>query len=205
MKHGTIPYAIRLMNKPDRTSMKKTLLTISLFLAAFAAMAKNKPIEERPQDVITGTYRVCSNHSISTTLLGLEYSFEGRIADRWSLIGRAGLVPIGFALASTPGAFSASGQMGLGLTFEGRWYTSIARRASYGRSTYNNSSDFLMLRLRGNTGDGVEVSFTPAYGIRRSFGKYWMHEFTVGPKIGMTTNSGLFLSPHIQYRIGITF
>lgn len=186
--------------------MKRTLFTLMTILACLlTAEAKEKPIEERPQDVITGTYRVCSNHSVSTTLLGLEYSFEGRIADRWSLIGRAGLVPVGFSLESVPGSFSASGLMGLGLTFEGRWYTSIARRAAYGRSTYNNSSDFLMLRLRGNTGDGVEVSFTPAYGIRRSFGKYWMHEFTVGPKIGMTTDRGLFLSPHIQYRIGITF
>ncbi len=185
--------------------MKKTLFTIALALTACTVMAQNKPVEERPQDVITGTYRIRSNHSISTTLLGLEYSFEGRIADKWSLIGRAGLVPVGFGIAATPGSFSASGSMGIGLTFEGRWYTSIARRAAYGRSTYNNSSDFLMLRLRGNTGDGVEVSFTPAYGIRRSFGKYWMHEFTVGPKIGITTDSGLFLSPHIQYRIGLTF
>lgn len=185
--------------------MKRTFLTLFLAASAICASAQNKPLEERPQDVITGTYRVCSNHSISSTILGLEYSYEGRIADRWSLIGRAGLVPVGFSAASAPGFASLNGEMGLGLTFEGRWYTSIARRAAYGRSTYNNSSDFLMLRLRGNTGDGVEVSFTPAYGIRRSFGKYWMHEFTVGPKMGMTTNNGGFLSLHLQYRIGLTF
>ena len=54
-------------------------------------------------------------------------------------------------------------------------------------------------------GDGLEVSFTPAYGIRRSFGRLWFHEITFGPKIGITTEYGLFLAPHIQYRIGLAF
>lgn len=64
-----------------------------------------------------------SNHSVSTTLLGLEYSYEGRVADRWTLIGRAGLVPLGFTLATYPGeGMIFSGTMGLGLSFEGRWY-----------------------------------------------------------------------------------
>lgn len=184
-------------------SFKTLILIPAILLCAINADAKKKPIEERPQDQITYSYRLRSNHSISTTLLGLEYSFEGRVADRWSLIGRAGLVPTAFTLASTPYTSSFTGNMGIGLTFEARWYSNIAKRAEYGRSTYNNSSDFVSMRLRANTGDGLEVSFTPAYGIRRTFGKLWFHEITFGPKIGVA--DGLFLAPHIQYRLGLAF
>lgn len=183
--------------------MKRILLITAIALCAIAADAKVKPIEERPQDQITYSYRLRSNHSVSTTLLGLEYSFEGRVADRWTLIGRAGIVPTAFAVASTPYASSFSGNMGLGLTFEARWYSNIAKRAECGRSTYNNSSDFVSMRLRANSGDGLEVSFTPAYGIRRTFGKLWFHEITFGPKIGFAED--LFIAPHIQYRLGLAF
>lgn len=184
--------------------MKRTLLFIAITLCAINAEARRKPIEERPQDQITYSYELRSNHSISTTLLGLEYSFEGRVADRWTLIGRAGLVPTAFAISSTPYASTFTGNMGLGLTFEARWYSNIAKRAEYGRSTYNNSSDFVSMRLRANTSDGLEVSFTPAYGIRRTFGRLWFHEITFGPKIGIA-NDELFVAPHVQYRIGLAF
>lgn len=155
-----------------------------------------KPIEERQQDVITYSYDLRSNHSVSSTLLGLEYSYEGKVSDRWTLIGRAGLVPVGFYLYSTPGRTNFSGDLGFGLTFEGRWYSNIAKRAAYGRSTYNNSSDFVSLRLRGTTStDGIEVIFTPSYGIRRTFGRLWFHESTFGPKIGVN-DDGMFLRKH---------
>ena len=179
-----------------------TITTILFF--AVTLNAKVKPIEERPQDVITYSYNLRSNHSVSTTIFGLEYSYEGRVADRWTLIGRAGLVPIGFSAYSEPHQNSIYGNMGIGLSFESRWYSNIAKRAECGRSTYNNSSDFVSMRLRANTGDGLEVSFTPAYGIRRTFGKLWFHEVTFGPKIGVD-GSGLFLAPHIQYRLGLAF
>lgn len=76
-------------------------ITTILFLAV-TLNAKVKPIEERPQDVITYSYNLSSNHSVSTTIFGLEYSYEGKVADRWTLIGRAGLVPIGFSAYSEP-------------------------------------------------------------------------------------------------------
>lgn len=184
--------------------MKRILLFVTIAIFTINAEAKRKPIEERPQDQITYSYKLRSNHSVSTTLLGLEYSFEGRVADRWTLIGRAGLVPNGFVLFSTPEQTSFIGNMGIGLTFETRWYSNIAKRAEYGRSTYNNSSDFISMRLRAMASDGeLEISFTPAYGIRRTFGKLWFHEITFGPKIGIA--DGLFIAPHIQYRLGLTF
>lgn len=187
------------------TIMKKALIIIAALYCSLGLSAKVKPIEQRPQDVITYSYELRSNHSVSMPLGGIEYSYEGRVADRWSLIGRVGLVPIGFAASSVPNYSELQLRSGLGLTFEARWYSNIAKRAECGRSTYNNSSDFVSMRLRANTGDGLEVSFTPAYGIRRSFGRLWFHEVTFGPKIGITTDYGLFLAPHIQYRIGLAF
>lgn len=185
--------------------MKRVITIISILLCGFTASARVKPIEERPHDVITNSYDLRSNHSVSSTLLGIEYSYEGKVSDRWTLIGRAGLVPVGFYLYSTPGRTNFSGDLGFGLTFEGRWYSNIAKRAEYGRSTYNNSSDFVSLRLRGTTStDGIEVSFTPSYGIRRAFSKLWFHEVTFGPKIGIN-DDGMFFQPHIQYRIGLAF
>ena len=62
------------------------------------------------------------------------------------------------------------------------------------------------MRIRANTGapNGYEISFTPAYGIRRSFGRLWFHEITFGPKFGID-GVGWFLAPHIQYRLGLAF
>ena len=75
--------------------MKKIIISLALCLSALAVSARDysHPV---------GYYKLQSNHSISTTLLGLEYSYEGRVADRWTLIGRAGLVPVGFTLYSNP-------------------------------------------------------------------------------------------------------
>ena len=61
------------------------------------------------------------------------------------------------------------------------------------------------MRLRANTGSGAEISFTPAFGWKGYFGRLWFHEVTFGPKIGITTEYGLFLAPPIQYRIGLAF
>ena len=151
-----------------------------------------------------GYYALQSNHSITTTLLGLEYSFEGRVADRWSLIGRAGLVPYDFNLYSTSFESGFNGKMGIGGSFEARSYSSIKRRTEMGKSTYLNSSDFISIRLRANTAYGTEVSLTPAYGFRRAIGKHWIQEFTLGIRFGIM-NDEYFFAPHAQYRIGFVF
>lgn len=178
--------------------MKKIFLTIIFFLAAVSIYARDysHPV---------GYYKLQSNHSITTTLLGLEYSFEGVVADRWTLIGRAGLVPTGFAAYCSPDATGFEGYMGLGASFEARYYSSIKRRTEMGKDTYNNSSDFISIRLRANTyDDGPEVSITPAYGFRRAIGKHWVQEFTLGFRLGVNSDSGFF-APHAQYRIGFVF
>lgn len=162
--------------------MKKFFALIAvIFLSVAAASAQN------------GYGELRSNHSVSTTILGLEYSYEGFVSDQWSLIGRAGVVPVGFSIISDRGVTSFNGVAGIGLSFEGRRYN----------KKYNSS--FFSMRLRANTGGGLEVSFTPAFGWKGRFGKLWFHEFTVGPKIGIVAGQEGFLAPHAQYRIGISF
>ena len=178
--------------------MKKMIISLALCLSALAVSA-------RDYSYPVGYYKLQSNHSISTTLLGLEYSYEGRVADRWTLIGRAGLVPVDFTLYSYPYESGFSASLGVGASFEGRYYSSIKRRTEMGRSTYNNSSDFISLRLRANTGvDGPEISITPAYGFRRAIGKHWVQEFTLGLRLGVYADD-YFFAPHAQYRIGFVF
>ena len=126
------------------------------------------------------------------------------MADRWTLIGRAGLVPTGFAAYCSPDATGFEGYMGLGASFEARYYSSIKRRTEMGKSTYLNSSDFIPIRLRANTAYGTEVSLTPAYGFRRAIGKHWIQEFTLGIRFGIM-NDEYFFAPHAQYRIGFVF
>ena len=178
--------------------MKKIIISLALCLSALAVSARDysHPV---------GYYKLQSNHSISTTLLGLEYSYEGCVADRWTLIGSAGLVPVDFTLYSYPYESGFSASVGVGASFEGRYYSSIKRRTEMGRSTYNNSSDFISLRLRANTGvDGPEISITPAYGFRRAIGKHWVQEFTLGLRLGVYADD-YFFAPHAQYRIGFVF
>ena len=112
-------------------------LTLSLTVLSLAARDYSHPV---------GYYRLQSNHSITTTLLGLEYSFEGRIADRWTLIGRAGLVPTGFNVYSYPDAAGFEGNMGLGASFEARYYSSIKRRTET-TLTETGTICFLMIGL----------------------------------------------------------
>ena len=64
------------------TIMKKTFIIISALFCCLGLSAKVKPIEQRPQDIITYSYELRSNHSVSFPLGGIEYSYEGRVADR---------------------------------------------------------------------------------------------------------------------------
>jgi hypothetical protein len=153
-----------------------------------------------------GGYAV-SNHSISAQVLGLEYSFEGALASNFTLIARAGVVPTGIAFSSgILNSTYAHFNVGLGLTLEPRIYTSFDRRARLGRSTYMNSSDFVSFRTQAIwAADGVCFAFTPLYGIRRTTGDHWAHEFTFGPRFAWAGEEDLTISPHIQYRLVFMF
>lgn len=154
------------------------ILTSLIFLSINKIEAKNTNEELK------------SNHSFSTTILGLEYSYERIIADNWAIIGRIGAVPVGFNYTHV--GLDVAANVGFGLSLESRKY-------------FKNATSFVSFRMRANTVDGIQLSFTPAYGLRKSFGKLWFHELTAGVKIGQTAESPIFIGPHLQYRIGISF
>ena len=147
--------------------------------------------------------QVASNHSLSLTLLGFEYSYEQRLADRWSLTGRGGLITYGTLLAMYPGHFENNWTMAPGITIEPRFYTSMGRRLQMGRDIHNNSSDFVSMRITGYFAgfEDFRMSVTPLYGIRRSETKHWFHEFAFGPQF--TIGEGIV--PTITYRLGYLF
>ena len=57
---------------------------------------------------LSSNAQVSSNHSLSMTLLGLEYSYEHTLAAHWSLIGRAGVASYGYSISMYPNLFQTS-------------------------------------------------------------------------------------------------
>ena len=70
---------------------QKIKLTLKLTLASLLLMTS-----------LSGYAQVASNHSLSMTLLGLEYSYEQALASHWSLIGRAGVASYGSSISMYP-------------------------------------------------------------------------------------------------------
>lgn len=147
-----------------------------------------------------------SNHSLSAQVLGLEYSFEAALLSKLTLIGRAGIVPTGVeCYSSLLGSTNAHFNVGVGVTLEPRFYTSFERRIRMGRSTYMNSSDFIAIRNQLIWApDALCFVITPLYGIRRTTGDHWAHEFTIGPRLAYAGGDPN-LSPHVQYRLVFMF
>ena len=164
------------------------------------------PHRPAPGTVIGRGDFAVSNHSISAQILGLEYSFEGVLIGNLTLIGRVGIVPTAVQYYSSMiGATNAHFGVGAGITLEPRFYTSFERRARMGRSTYMNSSDFLAVRNQVVWApDALCFVITPMYGIRRTTGDHWAHEFTVGPRLAYAGGDPN-LSPHVQYRLVYMF
>ena len=171
---------------------QKIKLTLKLTLASLLLMTS-----------LSGYAQVASNHSLSMTLLGLEYSYEQALASHWSLIGRAGVVSYGSSISMYPNLFQTSWTIAPDIVVEPRYYTSMDRRERLGRDTHNNSSDFISLRIMGYAPDfeSFNVSVTPMYGIRRSETKHWFHEFAFGPQ--WTIGSGVV--PYVSFRLGYIF
>ena len=184
-----------------------------LFLFAAVSVAQpygayydpHAPRRPQPGTILGRTGYAVSNHSLSAQILGVEYSFEGALGGNFTLIGRAGLVPTGIMLASSiSGTFNAHFNLAAGLTLEPRFYTSFDRRARLGRSTFMNSSDFVSFPLQALwASEGFVFSFTPQYGIRRTTGDHWAHEFTFGPRFAFFDD--VAISPHVGYRLVFMF
>lgn len=147
-----------------------------------------------------------SGHSVSLTIVGLEYSYEAALKGNWTVIIRGGFpcVITGKMVSEEHNSYGSNISVNyifgpkLGITLEPRFYTSLGRRQMMGRNTENNSSDFLSVKARIANG---ELDVIPAYGIRRG-GSHWFREYTFG--YGYHTLFNGFL-PHFNIRIGYSF
>lgn len=172
------------------------ILTVSILLSVCCSAA-GRERGWRPSAV--------SGHAITLSTIGADYSYEQRLGGDWSIIGRVGLATTGFSITSGTDSFDAGFEIGYGIAVEPRYYTSLGRRAAAGRSTFNNSSDFIAIRAQAfSYGDGAVLSLIPMYGIRRSTGRHWFHEFSFGAKLN-AVESGFGILPYAQYRLGFTF
>ncbi|MCQ2148436.1 MAG: hypothetical protein MJZ16_13130 [Bacteroidales bacterium] len=148
---------------------------------------------------------VQSNHSISMQVFGLEYSYEQALGGTWSIIGRVGFTPTELDYHTDFNSASVAFLISPALVVEPRLYTSLGRRYDMGKDIYNNAADFVSLKTQVYIDDDdFALGITPMYGIRRTGGEHWAHEFTFGTKLTITTEN-LGLAPHLQYRLIFTF
>lgn len=143
---------------------------------------------------------VKSYHSLSVTVLGVEYGYEQALADYWSVLGRVGMNSYSFDYRSSFTGFTVKTNVDAVVTLEPRYYTSMGRRVRLGRTTHNNSSDYISVRAQYLIGEN-KFTITPLYGIRRSETRHWFHEFAFGPR--WTIGQGI--SPSFIYRLGYLF
>lgn len=151
--------------------------------------------------------RAVSNHSFSwSPFLGLEYSYEGAVSDHWTLIGRVGITPTGMYAWSGEESTHIEFLHFPAVTFEPRWYFSLEDRARDGKRTTGNSANFLSLRNSLLfTVDGPVIRMIPMFGIRRTAGRSFFHEFTVGPTAYFGPDGTAGASIHVNYRLGWYF
>ena len=173
--------------------MRKLIIAFVLMLGVPAMVSA----QETPSAV--------SAHSVSVDILGVEYGYEWAVGQRLTLSGRVGIPPMVETAIIDHGNLEVVTNTRPAITIEPRYYTSLGRRARNGRSTLNNSSDFVMLRLTGahmlRDNDPLEAKVIVAYGIRRAW-EHWYIEPTFGG--GYHTQVDEFL-PHLQFRLGFLF
>ncbi len=143
-----------------------------------------------------------STHSFSLQVGGFDYAYEQKLGGDFSMAFRVGLIPDEISINSAPGGQSLVFASPVGLMVEPRYYTNFNRRVRLGKTTFKNSADFVALKIGAGLSDGLQLTATPMYGIRRVWGKHWFGEFTSGLKINMVYPS---VGLHLQYRIGFVF
>ncbi len=154
--------------------------------------------------------RVTSNHSISVplTLLGLEYGYECRMGDNFSLVSRVGLgkrriwtyrdIP---EYSETKHYIEGISVPAATLTVEPRLYTNLSRRVRLGKNTSKNSGDYVGLINKYAIGVPVKtlsISLQAVYGIRRVWRDHWLGEFSVGGGAGYYFGSPSTINPAID-------
>jgi len=199
--------------------MKKTLLWLLVTLASTAPLLAQEQLDFNLSSIpevksLQQEKEVSSGHSISISLIGLEYNYECALGNDWSLLMRAGLstapVRCGSGVESNNFyatlTFSTDYFPSLAVTLEPRYYYNMQKRVLANKKTINNSANFFSLQTKvynATTWDEtarIELSLIPTFGIRRA-GKHWYQEYTFG--LGLHTRAVGYLPIPILLHLGI--
>lgn len=197
-------------------------------LSGTFAMAQEQLDFNNPS-IIDGSHNqseVVSSHSVSLSILGLEYAYEKVLDGNWTLVMRAGfpcVMTSGSSLEVTNSTTVSNGGISItnssttknysfnygprpGVVLEPRYYTNFHRRYNKGKNTVNNSADFASIQVKVFTPDfeGFGITLVPTYGIRRG-SEHWFREYTAGIAIHTMTLYFAPVLPHLGFRIGYTF
>ena len=200
--------------------MKKTLVWLFAMIVSGASLMAQEQLDfnlSSIPEVKTMQKRegVVANHSLSATIVGLEYTYEARLGKAWSLASRFGIATClsrtaGFVEGNTlhiEGSFYPH----VALTLEPRYYFTLEKRVLAGKKTVNNSASFFSLQAklydaRWDETIYPEISVIPTFGIRRG-GEHWFREYT----FGLAFHSKLYgllplpVLPHLNFRLGYAF
>ena len=155
--------------------MKQLLFTLLLSSSLFA--------QEKATDLISAHINV----------LGVGANYEKAITDKITILGNVNYSTINFS--GTGDGLDMDFTVKLGL--EGRYYYNFDRRISKGKSTLNNSANFIGLKFDYYTdwlstyqGMGKDDDFAKLvvnYGIKRNFATKFFYEFNFGAGILIDT------------------
>ena len=212
--------------------MKRSILFIGILLACtFLSVSPAEGQDRLDFDqslVVPTAYDACvtSNFSLSGTIIGLEVGYEHRLARKITLTLRGGYhsaVVAGVTLVNGKDPYHENPPYGSHastsvnqhllyfatrptLSLEGRYYTSLDRRAALGKRTDLNSANFVAFRassyLLPRNRDNISFDLRAMYGIRRVYGRHFFLE----PVFGIGYN--FYLSetyPIINTRLGFSF
>ena len=190
--------------------MKRIFIILTLVLCTVTLGAQQK----KQLSIVSGDgYQtdsycgVVSGHSLSVSLIGVEYAYEFALSTKASLILRAGLP---FVMTEYSREYDeyygydveASFDPNPGVTIEPRYYTNMERRALNGKFTGNNCANFWSLRTIVYPVAGhVYMAAIPMYGLRRG-SEHWFREWTFGLGYHSMYQG---IAPHINFRLGYTF
>ena len=209
--------------------MKKAVVWLISFLMSGTMVMAQGQLDFNSPSILDKTYtraEVTSNHSVSLTILGLEYAYERVLDGNWTLVMRAGfpcVMTSGYSQEITNSTTISSGGVSTtnsstsknynfnygprpGVSLEPRYYTNFHRRYDKGKNTVNNSADFASIQIKLFTPnfEGFGITLIPTYGIRRG-GEHWFREYTAGIAIHTMTFYFAPVLPHLGFRIGYTF
>lgn len=185
--------------------MKKLTIIFAIILCTITLNAQNQNVSIVPEE--GDICSVVSGHSVSASLISLEYAYEYAFSNKATVVFRAG-----FPYVMTDYYYEYDEDYGtntqfefepsLGITIEPRYYTNMERRAINGKFTGNNCANFWSVRgIVYPAGRHTYVTAIPMYGIRRG-SDHWFREWTFG--VGYHGMYRGFL-PHVNFRLGYTF